>query len=68
MVTVTVAAQLGQGHHRLQLPGLSPAVTGTINEAAHTIALTVPFGTNVTALVATFTTTGASRSSAPHPR
>jgi hypothetical protein len=35
-------------------------VTGTINEAAKTIAVTVPFGTNVTALVATFTTTGAS--------
>ena len=47
---------------------LSPAVTGTINEAAHTIALTVPFGTNVTALVATFTTTGASSRSAPPPR
>jgi hypothetical protein len=31
----------------------------TINEPAKTIALTVPFGTNVTSLVATFTTTGA---------
>ena len=39
--------------------GLSPAVTGTITEADHTIALTVPFGTDVSALVATFTTTGA---------
>jgi Protein of unknown function (DUF1566) len=38
----------------------SPAATGSINESAHAIALTVPFGTNVTALVATFTTTGAS--------
>ena len=37
----------------------NPAVTGTINETAHTIAVTVPFGTSVTALVATFTTTGA---------
>jgi hypothetical protein len=35
-------------------------VPGTINEPAKTIAVTVPFGTNVTALVATFTTTGAS--------
>jgi subtilisin family serine protease len=34
--------------------------TGTIDEATHTIAVTVPFGTDVTALVATFTTTGSS--------
>lgn len=38
----------------------SPAVTGAINESAKTISITVPSGTNVTALVATFTTTGAS--------
>jgi len=38
----------------------SPAVIGTINEAAHTITITVPYGTNVTALVATFSTTGSS--------
>jgi len=37
----------------------TPAVTGFISEAAHTIALTVPFGTDVSALVATFATTGA---------
>jgi hypothetical protein len=36
----------------------SPAATGVVNENAKTIALTVPYGTNVTALVATFTTTG----------
>jgi hypothetical protein len=35
-------------------------VTGTINETAKTIAVPMPFGTNLTALVATFTTTGAS--------
>lgn len=35
-------------------------VDATIDEAAKTIAITLPFGTNVTALVATFTTTGAS--------
>ena len=40
--------------------GLSPPITGIVTEAAHTIALTVPFGTNVSALVATFSTTGAS--------
>jgi len=39
--------------------GLTPPVAGAINEAEHTIALTVPKGTNVSALVATFTTTGA---------
>lgn len=38
----------------------SPAVIGTINETAHTVAVTVPFGTAVTALAAAFTTTGAS--------
>jgi probable HAF family extracellular repeat protein len=37
----------------------SPAVTGKIDESAGTIAVTVPDGTNVTALVATFSTTGA---------
>lgn len=35
-------------------------VAGTINETAKTIAVTMPFGTDETALVATFTTTGAS--------
>jgi hypothetical protein len=39
---------------------MSPAALGTVTEANHTIAVTVPFGTNVTALVASFTTTGAS--------
>lgn len=34
------------------------AVTGTIDETAKTISVAVPFGTNVSALVATFTTTG----------
>jgi hypothetical protein len=33
---------------------------GTINETGKTIAVTMPFGTDVTSLVATFTTTGAS--------
>src|SRR5450756_1575986 len=35
-------------------------VVGTINETGKTIAVTMPFGTDVTVLVATFTTTGAS--------
>jgi hypothetical protein len=34
--------------------------TGSIDEGAHAIAATVPFGTDITALIATFTTTGAS--------
>ncbi|MDD2412912.1 MAG: hypothetical protein PHR79_08365, partial [Bacteroidales bacterium] len=38
----------------------SPAVTGIVDATAHTVALTVPSGTNVTALVPTFTlSTGA---------
>jgi hypothetical protein len=43
---------------------LSPAVIGVITEATHTIALTVPSGINVTALVPTITHTGASISPA----
>ena len=38
----------------------SPAATGVIDQTLHTIALTVPHGTNLTKLVATFATTGAS--------
>lgn len=37
----------------------SPAATGTINESAKTISVIVPYGTDVTSLVAWFTTTGA---------
>ena len=42
----------------------SPAATGVINETAHTIAVTVPFGTNVTAVVPMIFITGASVSPA----
>ena len=38
----------------------SPAAEGTISETSHTIAVTVPSGTNVSALVPTITHTGAS--------
>ena len=38
--------------------GITPPVVGVIDEAAHTIALTVPSDTTVSALVASFTTTG----------
>jgi hypothetical protein len=37
------------------LEGLTPAVVGTIDKGAHTVALAVPFATNVTALVGTYT-------------
>ena len=57
-VTVTVGASSAKGITAYSIAGF-PAVAGTINEAAKTIAVTVPFGTNVTALVAAFTTTGA---------
>lgn len=39
---------------------VNPAVTGTIDETTHAISLTFPVGTNLTKLIATFTTTGAS--------
>ena len=42
----------------------SPAATGVVNESLHTIALTVPYGTNVTALVPTIAISGASVSPA----
>jgi hypothetical protein len=38
----------------------SVPATGTINEGSKTIAVTVPFGTDVTILTASFTTIGAS--------
>ena len=59
-VTVTVAANTAKAISTFNFAGLSPAVTGTVDEANKTIALTVPYGTDVTALVPTFTTTGAS--------
>jgi hypothetical protein len=48
--------------------GLAPPVTGGIDEAAHTIALAVPYNTARGALVATFTTTGASVTVAGTPQ
>ncbi len=57
-VTVTVAPSDNKAITAFSFA--SPPATGTIDENAKTIAMTVPFGTDVTALVATFTTTGAS--------
>ncbi len=58
-VTVTPGSASAKAITAYSIAGF-PAVAGTINEAAKTIAVTMPFGTDVTALVATFTTTGES--------
>gem|GEM_PF-836719 len=39
--------------------GITPVVVGSIDKTAHTVLLTVPYETNVTALVSTFTLTDA---------
>jgi len=57
-VTATVADASGKAITSFGF--VSPPVLGTIDESAKTITVTVPSGTVVTALVATFTTTGAS--------
>jgi hypothetical protein len=59
-VTVAVGGYTDKAITAFNFLGLTPAVIGTINETDHTITLTVPSGTNVTALVATFATNGAS--------
>jgi hypothetical protein len=61
-VTRAVALSSDKAITAFNFAGLSPAVTGTINGT--TIALTVPFGTAVTALVPTVTITGSSVSPA----
>ncbi|MGA2553489.1 MAG: hypothetical protein ABSF20_01750, partial [Smithella sp.] len=57
-VTVTVALNPAKAITSFSLT--SPAATGFINESSKTIFVIVPFGTDITALAATFTTTGAS--------
>ncbi|MDD3040980.1 S-layer homology domain-containing protein [Bacteroides sp.] len=59
-VTVTKAANIAKAITAFDFDGLTPAVTGTVNEASKTIALTVPYGTDVTALVPTIVHTGTS--------
>ncbi|WP_419822766.1 S-layer homology domain-containing protein [Anoxybacterium hadale] len=59
-VTVSVAANPAKAITAFNFNGLTPNVTGTVNEGAKTIALTVPYGTDVTALVPAITHTGAS--------
>jgi len=58
--TVTPTPSPAKAITAFSFQGLTPPVAGAINEAAHTIALTVPYGTPVSALVATFSTSGAS--------
>jgi len=57
-VTVTVAPSSAKAMTAFSFAGFTGA-TGIINEPAKTIAVNLPNGTNVTALVAAFTTTGA---------
>jgi hypothetical protein len=56
-VTVNVALNFAKEMTAFSFAGITGAV-GTIDDAAKTIAVTVPFGTDLTALVATFTSTG----------
>jgi parallel beta-helix repeat protein len=60
VVTVTFAANTAKAITAFDFNGLTPHVIGTVTESTHTVALTVPFGTAVTALVPTITITGAS--------
>jgi uncharacterized repeat protein (TIGR02543 family) len=60
VVTITVGQNTAKALTAFNFAGLTPTITGTIIESAKTVALTVPFGTDVTAFVATFTSTGAS--------
>jgi len=59
-VTVTTAAYTAKAITKFVFNELNPAVIGVINEAGHTIALTVPQGTVVTGLVPTLAVTGVS--------
>ncbi len=56
-VTVAIAPSSSNVMSSYSFAGYTGAL-GVVNEAAKTIAVTVPYGTNVAALVATFTTTG----------
>ncbi len=58
-VSVSVAQNSAKAIAAYSFVGF-PAAAGIINETAKTIAVNLPFGTNVSALVATFTTTGTS--------
>jgi hypothetical protein len=57
--TVTIAPSTAKAMTSFSFVGYTGAA-GVIDETAKTIAVTVPFGTDVTGLVATFTSTGVS--------
>jgi hypothetical protein len=66
-VTVTVAANPAKALTAFTFTsalnsgaGISSDVTGTIDQAQHTIAVTLPYGATKSNLIATFSTTGAS--------
>jgi len=63
-VTVTRDASSAKAITAFDFKALDPEVVGVIKEGAKTITLTVPFGTDVTALVPTIVSTGASISPA----
>jgi hypothetical protein len=57
--TVTVTVALNTAKEITAFAIDSPSAVGTINETAKTITVTVPYGTNVTAMTATVSHTGA---------
>ena len=63
VVTITISVST-KDIASFSFDNLNPAVHGTINNSAQTIAIAVPFGTNVTALVPTIVYNGASVSPA----
>ncbi|MDD1750618.1 MAG: PQQ-binding-like beta-propeller repeat protein, partial [Methanothrix sp.] len=58
--TVTIAIASSTAKAITAYSFTNPGATGTINESAKTISVTVPYGTDVSVLVATFSTTGPS--------
>jgi hypothetical protein len=62
VVTVTASGGLSSAKAitSFGFAGLSPPVVGTVDEVAHTVAVTAPAGTDLSHLVATFVTTGVS--------
>ncbi len=58
--TVDIAAAPSSAKAITTFSFTTPAATGVIDETAHTIAVTVPFGTDITALVPIIGITGAS--------
>jgi PGF-pre-PGF domain-containing protein len=59
-VTVTVAPSPAKSITSFKFNGLDPAVNGTINETSKTVALMVPYGTDVTGLIPTIVHNGTS--------